>query len=197
MGHVCYNNHENLFIPGFQGGQLIKLTERLTYHMYADPRFLRTFLLTYRSFCTPRELLELLVKRYPLLALGTGQNSPRVKLTKFLFVSSHFHPFLRPVINWTINARYSLWNLAGQKQILSTSHSLQPLLCSVPAMLHASILVPTFLHQVVFGWPFFAFPSYVHYVAVIVILINHVFDLNLEVPLLFTLQLFTNRQDQS
>ncbi|KAL2123342.1 hypothetical protein VTJ04DRAFT_3797 [Mycothermus thermophilus] len=50
--------------PAVKGGSLIALVEQLTRHDKLDANFNNTFLLTYRSFTTARELFELLVKRF-------------------------------------------------------------------------------------------------------------------------------------
>ena len=50
------------FFVTFQGASLIKLVERLTYHEHPNPTLRDAFLITYRTFCTPDELLDLLIK---------------------------------------------------------------------------------------------------------------------------------------
>ncbi|EGG18415.1 Ras guanine nucleotide exchange factor [Cavenderia fasciculata] len=57
-----------------KSGSLNKLVERLTHESKVDLQFLKTFLMTYQSFCTPEKLLNKLVQRYnvPKHRVGTA-----------------------------------------------------------------------------------------------------------------------------
>jgi son of sevenless-like protein len=52
--------------PVLKGGSLLALVEQLTRHDKLDSSFNNTFLLTYRSFTSARELFEMLAKRFQI-----------------------------------------------------------------------------------------------------------------------------------
>lgn len=59
---ICYDTKTTP--PQLKGGTLLALVEQLTRHDKLDSNFNNTFLLTYRSFTSARELFTLLVKRF-------------------------------------------------------------------------------------------------------------------------------------
>ena len=54
---------------------LVKLIERLTHHLYPDPKFSHTFLMCFREFCSTHQLLSLLSQRYDVPDLYLNQTA--------------------------------------------------------------------------------------------------------------------------
>jgi len=91
--------------PVVRGGTLEKLVQRLTYEKYPDTDFVTAFLLTYRSFTTPPELLALLIARYDVPELKEATEKERQE-----FVKNQQHPIRLRVFNvlraWVANYFY-------------------------------------------------------------------------------------------
>ncbi|EJD54368.1 ras GEF [Auricularia subglabra TFB-10046 SS5] len=60
-----YKSNEILLLPeGVRAATLPALIERLTLHEHRDAMFIDTFMLTFKSFATPDEVLDLLIQRF-------------------------------------------------------------------------------------------------------------------------------------
>ncbi|KAI9252153.1 ras guanine nucleotide exchange factor domain-containing protein [Sporodiniella umbellata] len=83
---------------GVKGGTLSALVERLTLHNAVDMSFIANFLLTYRSFCTTEQFLDLLQERYNMappdeltpveLEIWTDKKQKLVRLRVFNIMKS-------------------------------------------------------------------------------------------------------------
>ena len=94
---------------------LIKLIERLTYHQFADPKLLKTFLTTYRSFCTPEMLLDLLIERFNIPfddELTSNEHSSLSRGEQKRFKKEYLEPIQLRVLNvlkkWVESHYYDL-----------------------------------------------------------------------------------------
>jgi RasGEF domain/RasGEF N-terminal motif len=93
--------------PPIYAGDINRLVQRLTHAKYPDVEFQKQFLLTYRSFMTPAELLERLVLRYCITP------SPGVSKAAVIDVKEIFMHVQKPVQLRVLNViKYWIENFA-------------------------------------------------------------------------------------
>lgn len=75
------NEKSSSFI--IRGATIEKLVEHLTHHQLLHPRFVKSFLMTYKSYCTPLQLLHLLIERYQIPEPASAYLYTEQQLKKF------------------------------------------------------------------------------------------------------------------
>ncbi|XP_055330879.1 son of sevenless homolog 1-like [Paramacrobiotus metropolitanus] len=84
-------------IPCIKGATLHKLIERLTYHLYFDHNFVRTFLITFRSFTEPARLLDLLIERFNIPQPADDNAAPLTGFSSILSKKRFQKEYCQPV----------------------------------------------------------------------------------------------------
>ncbi|CAF0930895.1 unnamed protein product [Adineta ricciae] len=80
-----HTNDKSSSSPSFtiRGATIEKLIEHLTHHQLLHPRFVKSFLMTYKSYCSPLELLNLLIERYNIPEPASSYLYTEQQLKKF------------------------------------------------------------------------------------------------------------------
>lgn len=66
-----------------RGATIEKLIEYLTHHQFLHPRFVKSFLMTYKSYCSPVQLLNLLIERFHIPEPASSYLYTEQQLKKF------------------------------------------------------------------------------------------------------------------
>ena len=80
---IDYPNNEKSSSFIIRGATIEKLVEHLTHHQLLHPRFVKSFLMTYKSYCTPLQLLHLLIERYQIPEPASAYLYTEQQLKKF------------------------------------------------------------------------------------------------------------------
>lgn len=94
-------------VAQIKAATLEKLVERLTHQVHPDFDLRSVFMLTYREFATPTELLALLARRFERAEMLREQCAPiRIKVFSVLkhWLEHHFYDFEDPVLRARISA---------------------------------------------------------------------------------------------